>query len=117
MARRSVLQIAFHGVLLVVLGMLVGLPFADAVTTQSGPEVERAWRVAHTGVASTGMTVVLVGLAMPYLVLSERAERILKPSLIVASYGFGVGLTLGGVIGVRGGEAHHICSHGHMSCA
>ena len=38
MARRSALQIAFHGILMVVLGMLVGLPFADAITSHSGPK-------------------------------------------------------------------------------
>jgi hypothetical protein len=49
MTRRQSLQLIFYGLALVVLGMLVGVPFREAITGGWGADAERAWRVAWRG--------------------------------------------------------------------
>ena len=104
MARRSVLQIAFHGVLLVVLGMLVGLPFADAITAHSGPEAERAWRVAHTSLVTAGTLYVAVAAIAHHLILPGRAAAFVTWSFVVSAYTFSFVFVVGPVVGARGLE-------------
>ena len=104
MARRSVLQLAFHGVMLVILGMLVGLPFANAITAHSGPEVERAWRVAHTSLVTAGTLYVAIAAIAHHLILPRRAAAFVTWSLVLSAYGFAFAFVVGPVVGARGLE-------------
>ena len=104
MARRSVLLIAFHGVLLVVLGMLVGLPFADAITAQSGPETERAWRVAHTSLVTAGTLYVAIAAIAHHLMLSGPAAAFVGWSFVLSAYAFSFAFVVGPIVGARGLE-------------
>ncbi len=104
MARKFVIQIAFHGVLLVVLGMLVGLPFADAITAQSGPEIERAWRVAHTSLVTAGTLYVAIAAIAHHLMLPGRAAAFVTWSFVLSAYAFSFALVVGPVVGARGLE-------------
>ncbi len=104
MTRRSVLQLAFHGVMLVALGMLVGLPFADAITAHSGPEVERAWRVAHTSLVTAGTLYVVIAAIAHHLILPRRAAAFVTWSFVLSAYGFAFAFVVGPVVGARGLE-------------
>ena len=104
MPRRAVLLIAFHGVLLVVLGMLVGIPFAESITAHSGPEVERAWRVAHTSLVTAGTLYVAVAAVAHYLALPARAATFVTWSLVLSTYAFAFAFVVGPIVGARGLE-------------
>lgn len=104
MERKSALLIAFHGVLLVVLGMLVGLPFANAITSYSGPEAERAWRVAHTSLITAGTLYIAVAAIAHHLVVSHGASAFVTWSLIVSTYAFAFAFVIGPIVGARGLE-------------
>lgn len=104
MTRRMALQLAFHGLLLVVLGMLVGFSFHYAITEHSGPESERAWRVAHTSLVGAGaLYVALAGIASQ-LSLPRGAAAFAVWSLVVAAYTFAFGFVVGPAVGARGLE-------------
>jgi hypothetical protein len=102
--RRSTLLIAFHGVLLVVLGMLVGLPFANAITTHSGIEVERAWRVSHTSLVTAGTLYVAIAAIAHYLILSPQAAAFVTWSFVLSTYTFAFAFVIGPIVGARGLE-------------
>ena len=102
--RRAVLLIAFHGVLLVVLGMLVGLPFANAITSHSGPEAERAWRVAHTSLITAGTLYIAVAAIAHHLVVSNAGAAFVTWSLAVSAYAFAFAFIVGPIVGARGLE-------------
>lgn len=112
MSRQSVLRIAFHGVLLVALGMLVGLPFVDAITSGAGPDAERAWRVAHTSLVTAGTLYVAIAGIAQYLALPERAAAFVTWSLVLSAYAFAFAFVVGPVVGARGleptGPALHV---------
>ena len=104
MARRSVLQLAFHGVMLVVLGMLVGLPFANAITAHSGPELERAWRVSHTSLVTVGILYVAIAAIAHHLILPRLAAAFVTWSFVLSAYAFAFAFVVGPVVGARGLE-------------
>ena len=104
MDRRSVLLMAFHGVLLVVVGMLAGLPFANAVTSHSGPEAERAWRVAHTSLVTAGTLYIAVAAIAHHLVVSNAAAAFVTRSFVVSAYAFAFAFVVGPAVGARGLE-------------
>jgi hypothetical protein len=103
-ARRSILLIALHGVVLVVLGMLVGLPFSDAITAHSGADVERAWRVAHTSLVTGGTLYIAIAAIAHYLVVSKSAAVFVTWSLVISAYAFAFALVVGPIVGARGLE-------------
>jgi hypothetical protein len=100
-----VLQLVFHGALLVVLGMLVGLPFHHAITEHSGPDSERAWRVAHTSLVGGGALYLALAAVANHLVLSRRAGAFVVWALLFAAYAFTFGFIVGPAVGARGLEA------------
>ena len=104
MTRRSALQVAFHGILLVVLGMLVGLPFANAITSLSGPEVERAWRVAHASLVTAGALYVAIAAIAHHLILPRPAAAFVTWSFVLSAYAFAFAFVVGPVVGARGLE-------------
>jgi hypothetical protein len=121
MNRRMVLQLVFHGLLLIVLGMLVGFAFHSAITEQAGPDAERAWRVAHTSLVGLGaLYLALAGVAR-HIVLSRGAARFTISSLLFAAYASILGFVVGPVIGARGlepvGPPLHVFIFGALALA
>jgi hypothetical protein len=90
-----------HGVVVILLGLLIGFPYA-LVVTGSLPGAERAWRMAHLEGVLNGLMLVAIGAAGDAIALSARQARWLERSLIAAAYGNVAGATLGAVAGERG---------------
>lgn len=121
MTRRMVLQLVFHGLLLVILGMLVGFPFHHAITEHSGPDAERAWRVAHTSLVGGGALYLALAAIAGHLVLSRRAAVFAIWAFISAAYAFAFGFVIGPAIGARGlepvGPILHVVIFGVLAAA
>ena len=94
-------HMVLHGALVVVIGLLAGLPYAFVLTGAMAGE-ERAWKMAHLEGVLNGLMLVAVGAAGDAIALSKRQSRWLEWSLIVAAYGNVLGATLGAISGERG---------------
>jgi hypothetical protein len=90
-----------HGVLVVILGLLAGFPFALVITGGLQGDV-RAWRMAHLEGVLNGLLMLAVGAAGGLIVLTPRQARWLWGGLLVAGYGNVVAATIGATYGVRG---------------
>ena len=101
MNRRSRASLAFHGIIVVILGLLAGFPYAFVISGDIGGEV-RAWRMAHLEGVLNGLLMLGVGAAGSALELAERQTRLLVASLLVAGYGNVVAAVIGASFGVRG---------------
>jgi hypothetical protein len=112
MRRRQVLLLVFHGLLLVVLGMLVGVPFREAIIGHAGADAERSWRVAHTSLIGGGALYLALAAVAHHLVLGPRAASFAVGSLVFAVYAFAFGFVVGPAAGARGleptGPALHV---------
>ena len=47
MTERDQVRLLFHGSIVLLVGLLSGVPMGQAITGGWGEEVVRAWRVAH----------------------------------------------------------------------
>jgi hypothetical protein len=97
-------RLLFHGAVLLLIGLLTGVPYGEAITEGWGPESERAWRVAHTGMTAGGVTLIAIAGALRHVRLGDGAAAWLVWSLVATAYGAVVGLGLGPILGVRGLE-------------
>lgn len=94
-------RMVLHGALVVVIGLLAGLPYAFVLTGAWAGE-ERAWRMAHLEGVLNGLLVLAVAAAGDALVLSARAQAVLAISLIGMAYANVLASILGASFGVRG---------------
>jgi hypothetical protein len=90
-----------HGLVVILLGMLTGFPYA-LVVTGSMAGAERAWRMAHLEGVLNGLLLVAIGAAGNSIALTARQARWLQWTLIVTAYGNWLGATLGAAAGERG---------------
>ncbi len=97
-------HLLLHGSIVLLIGLLSGAGFADAITGPQGEHAERAWRVAHSGLSLGGVLLIAIGAALPALLLSERLASLLIWSLVASAYGFAIALPYGAAVGMRGLE-------------
>ena len=105
MKQRLQLELVFHGSIILLIGMLLGIPYAGAIVHGWGDEAVRAWRVAHVGESAAGLSLIAVGGIVALLALEDGAMSVLVWSLIASGYAFTVGLPLAAISGQRGLEA------------
>ena len=89
-----------HGLVILLVGLLAGVPFATAIKTGNGREV--AWRVVHAGASSGGALVIAIGSMIGHLGMSPAWKAIALVIQIVASYGLVGGMVLAAATGERG---------------
>jgi hypothetical protein len=96
------LQLLFHGAIVLLIGLLSGMPYGSAITKNKGEEVIRAWRVAHSGLSMGGTTMIAFAAAIAQLKMNEIALLILVWSSVISGYGFCLALPYGAWVGHRG---------------
>ena len=95
-------QLVKHGMLVIVLGLAVGFPYASAITEGWGAEAERAWRTAHLEGLLNGMLVLALGAATPLLRFAGAEERWFRRGALATGYGNVIAATLAAIAGERG---------------
>lgn len=91
----------FHGVVVIVLGLLAGIPFAFVISGDLVGSV-RAWRMAHLEGVLNGLVVMAVAAGGGVMSLSAGQQRWLAAGLIVAAYANVFASIVGASFGVRG---------------
>ena len=105
MTERSQMQILLHGAIILLVGLLCGIPFGVAVGSAWGDEAVRAWRVAHSGGVTVGLMLIAIGAALDRLPLGDGAASVLVWSLVASGYSFTLGLVVAATGGPRGLKA------------
>jgi hypothetical protein len=101
MIERLQLHVILHGGIVLLVGLLCGLPFG-AVIRRSGDDAARAWRVAHAGGVASGTMLIAIAAIMPRLQLGDPLACSLAWSLIVSAYAFTAGVLAAALTGARG---------------
>lgn len=96
------LQLLLHGTIVLVVGLLVGVPYGQAITAGHSEERIRGWRVAHTGLTSGGGLMIAVAAVLSQLTADAASSWTIAAALAVSGYGFTIALPLGAVAGQRG---------------
>jgi hypothetical protein len=91
-------RVAFHGAIILLVGLLCGIP---AVTEPEGMPMP-SWQAAHGGLLLNGIWLLAVSGVLPRLVLDRQSARALLVSLIGMAYGFMSTVLVQAATGVRG---------------
>jgi hypothetical protein len=102
--RRAQLRILFHGLIVLLIGLMSGLPYGRAITHGWGDEAVRGWRLAHVSLVVGGIWLMVVAAVSPLLLLNRRMLTILVYSVVTSAYGFTLALVAAAFGGVRGLE-------------
>lgn len=92
----------FHGVIILLLGLLAGIPYGRAILKKEQESVIIAWRVAHSALS---MGAILMFALVPILSLLKIDLKIMwsiTVLFIVSGYAFLFALYLGPIVGHRG---------------
>jgi hypothetical protein len=99
MDRKRASLLAAHAAIVLLIGLIVGFPFATATT--AGGDV-RAWRMAHLEGLLNGLLMLGVAAASPFLTLGPRAQGLLYWTLLLTGYGNALASWLAAGSGERG---------------
>ena len=95
MAHSDRMRVVFHGALVLLVGLLCGLP------TVLEREPERLWHTAHESLILIGILLLAMSSVLPVLRLERREARGLVWSLLATGYGLMTGLILQAVTGAH----------------
>lgn len=95
-------QLILHGGIILLLGLLSGVPFGRAIFQGKSEAAVRAWRVAHSGLSMGGVLLLALALVVPQLQLGASALALLVWAFVASGYAFAVALPLGAHYGHRG---------------
>ena len=89
-----------HGLIVLLVGMLGGFPFASAIKRKNGKET--AWRVVHSGSSVAGVMLIAIGVVVHFFTINPLLNCIIFWGIITSTYGFVVSMILAAITGERG---------------
>ena len=98
----SARQMIFHAAVVLLIGLLCGIPYGRAITRGSAPTVAAAWRLAHGSLPMGAALMFGVGAVLSGLAVAEAVRWSIAIALIVSSYAFCISLPLAAIVGHRG---------------
>jgi hypothetical protein len=98
----SARHLAFHGGIVLLIGLLCGAPYARAVNRNAAAHTVHAWRVAHASLPAGAMLMLVVAALLSSLAVLPEVKWLIAVAFIVSSYAFCISLPLAAVVGHRG---------------
>jgi len=93
------LQLALHGSIVLLSGLVGGLFFARAITMHRG---EVAWRVVHAGGSSAGAMLLAIAAPSQWVALGASLKITMAVSLIAGTYILCLGMYIAAIWDTRG---------------
>ena len=95
-------HLAFHGAIVLLIGLLCGGPYARAINRGAPEAAVRAWRVAHASLPIGAVPMLSVAALLTPFAVGVPVKWCIALLLIVSSYAFCISLPLAAVTGHRG---------------
>ncbi len=92
----------FHGSIVLVIGLLSGVPYGIAINQQKNDEVVRAWKLAHSALSLGATTMVAIAAVLSSLTVDPVVQWLLAVVFIISGYGFCFALILEPFVEDRG---------------
>jgi hypothetical protein len=98
----SARHLAFHGAVVLLVGLLCGGPYARAINRNAAPHIVHAWRVAHASLPGGALLMFAVAALLSAFAVVSQVKWFISRALIVSSYAFCFSLPLAAAVGHRG---------------
>jgi len=98
----SARYLMFHAVVVLLTGLLAGIPYGRAILKKSNDSLIDAWRVAHAALPMGAILLLVLSVSFSGLNVAVNLKWIISILFIISGYGFIVALILGPIVGHRG---------------
>ncbi len=98
----SARYLLFNASIVLLIGLLCGMPYGIAITQKKSDEVIRAWKLAHGALSLGATTMVSMAAVLSFLQVDSQIKWILAIAYIISGYGFCFALTIEPFVGDRG---------------
>ncbi len=95
-------RLAFHGALVLLAGMIAGMPYGIAIVEQWGDAPIAAWKLAHQEGLLNGILMLVFAALLFQLSLGKRVSGTIFWSLLICGYGNILGSIIAAASGYRG---------------
>lgn len=102
MLNQLAIHLTLHGGIVLLIGLLSGIPYGVAINQKTHEDIVRGWRVAHSGLSMGGTTMIAFSAVLSNLELNPLFSAILVWSYVISGYGFCIALPYGAWVGHRG---------------
>lgn len=95
-------HLVFHASIVLLFGLLLGVPYARAIRRNAAGHITNSWRVAHLSLPIGATVMFSVAASFPVLSAPEYMMWFVAATLIVSAYAFCVSTCLAAITGQRG---------------
>lgn len=95
-------HLMFHAVIVLLAGLLAGIPYGRAIIRKADERLIEAWKVAHSALSMGAILMLVLAVSFAGLNAAAGLEWAISVLFIVSGYGFALALLLGPVVGHRG---------------
>jgi hypothetical protein len=96
------IQLTLHGAIVILIGLLCGIPYSSAIIHKEDENKINAWRLAHSSLAMGGTTIIAFSTVISNLKLEPILSSILVLSSAGSGYAFAIALPYAAWVGYRG---------------
>jgi hypothetical protein len=96
------IQLTLHGAIVILIGLLCGIPYGSAITHKEDERKINAWRLAHSSLSMGGTTIIAFSAVISNLKLEPILSSILVISSAASGYAFSIVLPYAAWVGYRG---------------
>ena len=94
--------ILFNGVIVLLLGLIAGIPYGRSILKNESEERITAWRVAHSSITIGSILMFALSSLLSNLAASSLVIWLIAVLFIVSGYAFSLALYVGPIVGHRG---------------
>ena len=94
--------LVFHSAVVLLAGLLVGVPYGRAMNRNAPEATIKAWRLAHATLPLGATLGLAIAAVLPSLNAGAAIKSVIAWAWVVSNYGFCVSLPLAAVVGHRG---------------
>jgi hypothetical protein len=95
-------NLVFHGAIVLIIGLMCGMPYGKAINRKASEHTVQAWRLAHLALPIGAILMIAVAAVLTPFMVSTTLKWVIAVSLIASSYAFCFSLLLAPVVGHRG---------------
>ena len=95
-------HLVFHGAIVLIIGLMCGMPYGKAINRKASEHTVQAWRIAHLALPIGAILMFAVAAVLTPFMVTTTLKWVIAVSLIVSSYAFCFSLPLAAVTGHRG---------------
>ncbi len=95
-------HILFHGVVVLLVGLLTGVPYGKAILKNTNERLIEAWRIAHVSLPMGAILMLVIAVSISSLQVAMNLQWIIAILFILSGYAFVGSLTVGPLLGYRG---------------